>query len=43
MTGDARRMLTEAYQSFNEGFNTADLRAAANLLEDSKLMQPSAV
>jgi class 3 adenylate cyclase/tetratricopeptide (TPR) repeat protein/ABC-type transport system involved in cytochrome c biogenesis ATPase subunit len=42
-TTDARRLLTEAYQSFNEGFDTADLRAAANLLQDSKLMQPSAV
>ena len=42
-TKDAHRLLTEAYQSFNEGFDTADLRAAANVLEDSKLMQPSAV
>ena len=42
VTTDAHRLLTEAYQSFDEGFDTADLRAAANLLEDSKLTQPSA-
>ena len=42
VTTDAHRLLTEAYQSFDEGFDTADLRAAANLLQDSKLMQPSA-
>jgi len=31
---EARAVLYEAYRTFDEGFDTADLRAARNLLEE---------
>lgn len=36
-TGEARRMLTEIYNCFTEGFDTADLKEAKALLDEPAL------
>ena len=38
---EARKMLQEIYAWFNEGFNTADLRAAKELLKEKSRARPS--